>query len=121
MCWTLPCFADVKLPFPKPFRKVLETQVLNGKTRENQGKPALQSAEEGDPGDVPGGSSQCLMTLVSKSPGVILQVMCLVQPILRNFVIFNLQPKQPLADAWPDAADVSGVRRLVRVFWVLGC
>lgn len=48
-------------------------------------------------------------------------VMCLVQPILRNFVIFNLQPKQPLADAWPDAADVSGVRRLVRVFWVLGC
>lgn len=68
-----------------------------------------------------GGSSQCLMTLVSKSPGVILQVMCLVQPTLRNFVIFNLQPQQPLADAWPDAADVHGVRRLVRAFWVPGC
>ncbi|CAL1125941.1 unnamed protein product [Cladocopium goreaui] len=48
-------------------------------------------------------------------------VMCLVQPILRNFVVLNLQPQQPLADAWPDAADVSGVRRLVRAFWIPGC
>lgn len=61
------------------------------------------------------------MALVSKSPGVIPQVMCLVQPILRNFVVLNLQPQQPLADAWPDAADVSGVRRLVRAFWIPGC
>lgn len=48
-------------------------------------------------------------------------VMCLVQPILRNFVVFGLQPQQTLADAWPDAEDVSGMRRLVRAYGIPCC
>lgn len=48
-------------------------------------------------------------------------VMCMVQPTLRNFVIFDLQPQQTLADAWPDGHHVNTLRRLARALVIPGC
>ena len=42
-----------------------------------------------------------LLRLIGWELMVYVPVMCLVQPILRNYLFYNLQPSQSLADAWP--------------------
>ena len=48
-----------------------------------------------------------LLRLVGYELILYVPVMCLVQPILRNYLFYNLQPSQSLADAWPSQEGIT--------------